>query len=83
MCNYNNRHNYIVMIIIDFLKTLHTVFPVQCLCHASVDSQENKRVDVTKIKNQTKQKKKIIGTGKRLQKEGITPRAKKKPHPHQ
>lgn len=30
------------------LKTLHTVFPVQCLCHTSVDSQEDKRVGVTK-----------------------------------
>lgn len=53
------------------LQTLHTVFPVQCLCHTSVDSQEDKRVGVTKI----------VRMGKRPQEEGTTPSAANTPTP--
>lgn len=52
MCN-NNNHNNIhgsnnIVMIVGSPKTLHTVFPVQCFCHISVNSQEDKRVDFTK-----------------------------------
>lgn len=51
MCHSNNNHNYndnnVAMIVVDL--TLQTVLPVQCFCHTSVNSQEDKRVGFTKI----------------------------------